>query len=190
MRTHSCATDGYCINTDGSFGCECKDGYDGDGFTCANIDECATPVDGIKCDSNAECTDLTPGFRCDCITGYQGNGFEGECKDLDECNLNTHSCDDESKGSTDRSCQSINVHGQNIRKPCQSQICRNTEASYTCLCNAGFKPEGDLCVNINECSDITHNCDPNAFCIDLTPDYRCTCKEGYEGKGFPCPLLF
>ena len=40
-------------------------------------------------------------------------------------------------------------------------------------------------MNINECSDITHNCDSNAFCIDTTPDYRCTCKEGYEGQGFP-----
>ena len=107
---------------------------------------------------NAKCTDLTPGFRCDCNTGYDGSGFSGECRDLDECDLNTHSCDDE------------------------SQICKNTEASYTCLCNAGFKPEGDQCLNINECSDITHKCDPNAFCIDLTPDYRCTCKEGYEGK--------
>ena len=149
------------MNTKGAFGCKCKDGYDGDGFTCENIDECTAPIDGVfKCDVNAECTDLTPGFRCDCNTGYDGRGFSGECRDLDECFLNTHSCDDE------------------------SQTCRNTEASYICLCNAGFKPEGDQCVNINECSDFTHKCDPNAFCTDLTPRYRCTCKEGYEGKEF------
>ena len=166
LGTHTCATDGYCVNTKGAFGCKCKDGYDGDGFTCENIDECTAPIDGVfKCDVNAECTDLTPGFRCDCNTGYDGRGFSGECRDLDECFLNTHSCDDE------------------------SQNCRNTEASYICLCNAGFKAEGDQCVNINECSDFTHKCDPNAFCTDLTPRYRCTCKEGYEGKEFVISAL-
>ena len=102
LRTHTCSVDGYCVNTDGSYGCECKDGFDGDGFICKNIDECNAPKeDGIKCDTNANCTDLTPGFHCECITGYDGSGFQGECRDLDECHLNTHSCDDESQGFAD-----------------------------------------------------------------------------------------
>ena len=107
LRTHSCATDANCFNIEGSFGCNCKDGYDGDGFTCENIDECTTPIEGvtIKCDVNAQCTDLIPGFRCDCNTGYHGNGFQSGCRDVDECFLNMHSCDDTSQGFTD--CWSI-----------------------------------------------------------------------------------
>ena len=100
--------DGYCVNTDGSYGCECKDGFDGDGYTCTNIDECNAPKeDGIKCDTNAKCTDLEPGFHCECNTGYDGSGFLGECRDLDECHLNTHSCDDESQGFADSGLTSI-----------------------------------------------------------------------------------
>ena len=110
--------DGYCVNTDGSYGCECKDGFDGDGFICNNIDECNAPKeDGIKCDTKANCTDLTPGFHCECITGYDGSGFQGECRDLDECHLNTHSCDDESQGFPDPGRRGLRTLLFRIDKP-------------------------------------------------------------------------
>ena len=32
---HSCHPDAICNNTDGGFDCTCKDGYEGDGTTCA-----------------------------------------------------------------------------------------------------------------------------------------------------------
>ena len=57
-----CAEQASCMDTEGSFTCTCDAGYEGDGFSCANIDECAqephrvTPTLNVsthKADSNA-----------------------------------------------------------------------------------------------------------------------------------------
>lgn len=37
-NTHNCHEDGECINTDGSFRCECKVGFIGSGETCSGIE--------------------------------------------------------------------------------------------------------------------------------------------------------
>ena len=36
--------------------------------------------------------DLDPGYKCNCNIGYEGRGFMGECRDIDECFLQTHAC--------------------------------------------------------------------------------------------------
>ena len=33
-KSHNCHSNAKCINTDGSFTCQCKGGYEGDGFIC------------------------------------------------------------------------------------------------------------------------------------------------------------
>ena len=38
--THSCHADSDCTNTMGSYDCNCKDGFTGDGLICIDIDEC------------------------------------------------------------------------------------------------------------------------------------------------------
>ena len=37
---HNCHANADCINTDGSFECSCKDGYEGDGNVCDDVNEC------------------------------------------------------------------------------------------------------------------------------------------------------
>ena len=37
---HNCHANADCINTDGSFECSCKDGYQGDGNVCDDVNEC------------------------------------------------------------------------------------------------------------------------------------------------------
>ena len=34
LDTDTCDPNAVCTNNDGSYTCECKDGYSGDGFTC------------------------------------------------------------------------------------------------------------------------------------------------------------
>ena len=39
--TDNCHTDATCTNLAGTFNCSCLDGYEGDGATCQDIDECS-----------------------------------------------------------------------------------------------------------------------------------------------------
>ena len=90
-----------CINTNGSYICTCKSGYEGSGTTqctsklfaaiskCDNwsyyptsvypidIDECARSID--NCDDNAACTDTVGSYYCTCSNGYEGDGTTGNC---------------------------------------------------------------------------------------------------------------
>ena len=75
-----CAEQASCMDTEGSFTCTCDAGYEGDGFSCANIDECAQ--EASPCDPNAQCFDSQGGFECVCGEGYFGDGFSC-CEDGD-----------------------------------------------------------------------------------------------------------
>ena len=48
------------------FGCECSDGFDGDGYSCLDLDECALDTDG--CDENAICSNTHGAFECSCLS--------------------------------------------------------------------------------------------------------------------------
>ena len=71
MNTHKCAENAQCLNDFRSYSCNCNSGYDGDGQTCTDIDECKTSV----CDPNAYCTNFRGGYDCTCKLGFTGDGF-------------------------------------------------------------------------------------------------------------------
>ena len=91
-----CDDQAICTNTPGSFSCECKSGYQGNGLNCTgnsdhyfffkkkyyiegksinliDINECFTNSGG--CSVNAKCTNTIGSFNCECNTGYSGDGF-------------------------------------------------------------------------------------------------------------------
>ena len=80
-RLFQCDPNAECVNKVGTYGCQCLAGYDGDGKTCINRDECALGVD--SCDSNAQCFDTDGSFTCACNAGYEGDGMA--CADKNEC---------------------------------------------------------------------------------------------------------
>eukprot|EP00933_Yihiella_yeosuensis_P080566 TRINITY_DN94014_c0_g1_i1.p1 TRINITY_DN94014_c0_g1~~TRINITY_DN94014_c0_g1_i1.p1 ORF type:complete len:1178 (+),score=165.71 TRINITY_DN94014_c0_g1_i1:31-3564(+) len=58
-----------CVNTAGSFRCNCNTGYEGDGSVCTNVDECAKGTH--NCNAKADCTDTLGSFKCKCWQGYR-----------------------------------------------------------------------------------------------------------------------
>lgn len=56
----------------GQLSCECPDGFEGDGFECEDIDECALETD--DCHENAVCVNTPGGFECLCEFPFQGDG--------------------------------------------------------------------------------------------------------------------
>ena len=40
-----CSSHGFCRDNDGSYECQCLDGFEGDGYECSDIDECELGLD-------------------------------------------------------------------------------------------------------------------------------------------------
>ena len=143
-----------CINNDGSYKCDCKSGYKGDGDKeCKIIDACA---EMDRCGPNGKCFNVVEtGYQCICDKGYYNNkgadiqsadGVEarsgtglGPCLNIDEC--------------LEKAVYTVD--GSTIQSYCgQNTVCTDTDGSYNCACKTGY--EGDPFVNcndINECQD-------------------------------------
>ena len=161
-----------CVNEVGGFHCMCPTGYSGTGVgnTCMNIDQCAMNLDNCA-NLPAVCMDDqgSPGFHCECPDmGYTGTGTMADpCVDVNEC-----------------SSGSLNNCNANA-------TCANTPAgSYTCTCATGWMPSGvnpghgtGGCMNINECTANTDDCNANATCVDTQGSFNCTCGGGYMPSG-------
>ena len=82
-----CDVFGYCTNTLGGYFCACHEGYEGDGATCRDVDECKIPEKAARCIENAECCNLPAHYTCKCKAGFVGDGFV-ECRgETFFCNL-------------------------------------------------------------------------------------------------------
>ena len=105
-------------------------------------------------------------YRCGCRNGYKFMTKvnwelyinEPYCVDIDECE----------------------THGTCPKR----SLCKNTEGSYICHCDLGF--EGDLCVDIDECTK--NICDANAACSNTDGSFSCFCNSGYRGNGTTCKI--
>ena len=46
------------------------------------------------------------------------------------------------------------------------------------------------CVDVDECSSDTNECDPNALCTNVEGSYVCRCKKGFTGNGSTCTGMY
>ncbi|KAF3829509.1 hypothetical protein GH733_003773 [Mirounga leonina] len=144
-------TNGLCVNTDGSFRCECPFGYSLDftGIRCVDTDECSV---GHPC-GQGTCTNVIGGFECACADGFEP-GPTMTCEDVDECSLNPLLC---------------------------AFRCRNTEGSYVCTCPAGYalREDGAMCRDVDECADGQQDChERGMLCKNLIGTFACVCPPG------------
>lgn len=72
-----CRQNTKCVNTIGSYTCECLPGYQRHtSFSCTEINECQTGEH--KCHKNADCVNTEGSYHCQCKEQYTGNGYD--CK--------------------------------------------------------------------------------------------------------------
>ncbi|XP_077582249.1 fibulin-2 [Stigmatopora nigra] len=178
-----------CVNTPGSFRCECFPGYvlQEDTSTCARetVDEenilkeddtqkmeptvLITPPALLPlnpCEGNGPCdqTCISEGGRphCSCFSGFSLMADKHSCQDINECTEGSHDC----------------MYGYE---------CVNTEGSFMCnlksSCPLGFERDAHgNCIDTNECQ--TARCSSGYDCINTVGSYTCQkrllCGRGYH----------
>lgn len=112
-----CDAEATCQEDDGSWSCECRSGYTGNGLACEDLDECELGTH--TCDPNAECVNTSGSFTCTCNHGFTGNGQS--CQNVDECEEGSHDCQ-------------------------TNEACTDTAGSFTCECKSGFVRSAGECL--------------------------------------------
>uniref|UniRef100_A0A673VN86 Fibrillin 3 n=1 Tax=Suricata suricatta TaxID=37032 RepID=A0A673VN86_SURSU len=163
-------TNGLCVNTDGSFRCECPFGYSLDftGISCADVDECAV---GHPC-GKGTCTNVIGGFECACADGFEP-GPMMTCEDIDECSLNPLLCAFRYVDECAAGQQDCGERGM---------LCKNLIGSFACICPPGLRPQpgsGDGCVDEDECHAQPRLC-ANGRCVNTAGSFQCDCDQGFR----------
>ena len=60
--------------------------------------------------------------------------------------------------------------------------CQNTEGSYTCGCENGYRMQNNQCVDKNECvtsEELARPCPLNSQCSNNIGGFECKCNAGY-----------
>ncbi|MBN2528831.1 MAG: hypothetical protein JXR76_20745 [Deltaproteobacteria bacterium] len=202
--THNCHINANCNNTVGSFSCECKIGYDGDGVSfCDDIDECDLQENPCNDgdDVLATCENTVGSVDCDCSDGFEQ--IFNTCIDINECNVDNGGCDllagcentvgsfhcndcpEGYDGTGATGCFDINECDP--VDPCGvNATCDNTPGAYVCNCDDGFFGDGFAgCSDVDECEWKNGYCDPVAVCNNVPGGHTCgDCPAGYTGDGY------
>ncbi|MDH5670896.1 MAG: hypothetical protein OEZ06_02045 [Myxococcales bacterium] len=153
--SQTCDPNAVCDQGGAEHSCVCTAGYEGDGESCEDIDECAD-ADLNDCDANATCENRPGSFGCSCKAGFLGDGRS--CTGVDEC------------------------QGANTCDP--NATCINQEGGFGCECNAGYSGDGFGCGDVDECADSElFSCAQNASCKNTFGGFDCECDPTFAGEG-------
>ncbi|XP_051050879.1 adhesion G protein-coupled receptor E5 isoform X4 [Phodopus roborovskii] len=125
------------------------------------------------CPNNSECVSAK---SCQCKAGFASSYPVGKelitnpswsCEDINECLQ------------------------QSVTITCGPfATCQNTEGSYYCTCNVGYKlasgaesfanKSENTCEDVNECTSGQSHCHPSTHCINKLGHYCCICRQGWK----------
>ncbi|XP_059150258.1 latent-transforming growth factor beta-binding protein 1-like [Physella acuta] len=163
----------HCVNIGGTYKCDCDTGYiQTTGLSGEQCTECGTGLYGEGCTKPCQCVSENTEHcsnvdgACTCKQGWRGD----HCQiDIDECVLAPNLCE-----------MTPHTH------------CLNTDGSFQCVCNTGYKNYSLVCQECGaglygeQCSktcDCVHN--NTEQCNNV--DGSCKCKQGWRGDH--CQIL-
>ncbi|KAK6972338.1 mucin-4 [Biomphalaria glabrata] len=142
-----------CVNRVPGYSCSCTPGssLDNDGRNCNN---CSSTTWGVNCSRSCSCS--TGALRCDNVRGCICRpGYTGVFCDVDvnQCTNGELQCND--------------------RQDCVSHI-----GPDSCVCKSGYRLNGTLCEDVNECLDPRLNTCQQT-CQNSVGSYSCGCYKGF-----------
>ncbi len=171
--TTGCDAHALCTAGPSSVACKCSAGWAGDGFSCADIDECKAGT--ATCPAHTVCNNSLGSYDCSCDTGYA------------ECDGNTaNGC--ESNLATDaKNCGSCNVacSNNNITTPtCSGGTCNGTCNTGFGDCNSDKKTDGcelNVQSDASNCGGCGKKCSNNNLTTPTCAAGSCngTCNTNY-----------
>ena len=184
----ACTSNEQCINTPGSFICECKLGFRRDNLTqaCVDINECQLLEN--DCLSTQRCDNTLGSYNCvrylPCGTGYTLNAATEICEDDDECILGTHDCSGgyhcrNTLGSYRCDRNSRVTSGPRVL-PVTSKIVPTTPMTPAVQsgpkgCPRGFEAgENGQCLDVDECQRSPNPCARSSLqkCVNTVGSFR------------------
>ncbi|KIH68047.1 calcium binding EGF domain protein [Ancylostoma duodenale] len=204
-----CDKNAVCNNLMGTYACQCKKGFRGDGYMCEDEDECLM----MPCHPQAECKNTPGSFECRCPDGFEGDGvkscmnpMEQSCMEMEKfCGRTNHTaclsvrvfdgsltsiCECEPNyryNEVTKQCEDIDECAEN-RHNCDpaSSTCVNEDGGFRCECSEGYEGTGGVCVDVNECERGIAGCHSMAMCINQPGSCGCKCIHGFTGDGTQC----
>ncbi|BFZ06474.1 hypothetical protein BsWGS_09513 [Bradybaena similaris] len=148
-----------------SFKCVCQTGFQGDGYNCSDINECA---DGTaKCVENAVCRNFPGGYNCTCDDTrnyvWVANACVLFCYSDNNCDVPRARCNASNScecipgyEGNGVNCTDIDECANGDTNNCSlGADCINTNGSFKCLCKNGYSGDGCNCTLMPQtCDDI------------------------------------
>jgi hypothetical protein len=194
-----CHVDALCMVADVGVRCSCKDGFEGDGYVCRDVDECNTP-EASSCAQNATCVNLRYGYDCQCDTLFKGDGHTGCQSECTIAQTDPKRCNAQGLGrctfspdavASCTSClpgyfgngKSCIASDECARLHCaDNTICAGDPGQRSCQCAPGFVQDAaGACVDDDECASGSADCDPaTTHCLNVPGGFVCDCRPGFE----------